>query len=331
VTLDPQDLLERLREAASGGGPDSLLVTAAPGGLLAPLTADYSVRDFARDIGAPLVIAARAAPGCVNDVRLAVEAAGMAALPVAAVVLSHWPDEPGRVLLDERSLVEETAGIEVVALPDSARTAAPLAEAARGWDISGWIEVAADELPDEQPSPPAEKASPEGLSLDPYESWRAHVVGDPRDTPRPRIMEDLLGIVAAEGPMTASRAYALYNRASGGRKLTTVARGPLSSAAHWLAKEEKLSVTTEADAPWQGDDVLRMPDAPAVRLRELGPRTLEEVPLDEIAELIRRIRTTHRIDGDAALKRAVLSTYGLKRLTGKADDYLGLALDLSRG
>ena len=38
----------------------------------------------------------------------------------------------------------------------------------------------------------------------------------------------MLEIVAAEGPIVATRAYALYNRASGGKKLTTTARAPLS-------------------------------------------------------------------------------------------------------
>ena len=83
--------------------------------------------------------------------------------------------------------------------------------------------------------------------------------------------------------MTASRAYSLYNRAAGGRKLTSVAKAPLSSAIYWLAREEKLKLTREADIPWQGDDMVRLPDQPAVRVRELGPRSLDEVPLDEIA------------------------------------------------
>jgi hypothetical protein len=84
------------------------------------------------------------------------------------------------------------------------------------------------------------------------------------------------------------------------------------------------------DIPWQDDDVVRMPDSPAVRVRELGPRALEEVPLDEIAELVRRMRAAGT--GSATeLKRAVLDAYGLVRLTTRADEYLGLALGLADG
>jgi hypothetical protein len=66
-----------------------------------------------------------------------------------------------------------------------------------------------------------------------------------------------------------------------------------------------------------------------VRVRELGPRVLEEVPLDEIAELIRRLRAQRGTSDPSELKRAVLSTYGLVRLTTRADEYLTLAVDLS--
>ena len=75
----------------------------------------------------------------------------------------------------------------------------------------------------------------------------------------------MLEIVAAEGPMRATRAYTLYNRASGGRKLTNVARAPLSSAMHWLARENKIVLTADNEIPWQGDDLVRLHDTPAVR------------------------------------------------------------------
>jgi hypothetical protein len=168
------------------------------------------------------------------------------------------------------------------------------------------------------------------VRLEAYTAWESRPVGDPRATPRASIMEAMLEIVAAEGPMTASRAYSLYNRASGGRKLTSVARAPLSSSVYWLAQEHKVVLVRKDDIPWQDDDVVRMPDSPPVRVRELGPRTLEEVPLDEVAELVRRLRAAGAAGSDdAETKRAVLNAYGLVRLTSRADEYLGLALGLA--
>jgi hypothetical protein len=43
---------------------------------------------------------------------------------------------------------------------------------------------------------------------------------------------------------------------------------------------------------------------------------------------MRRLRDARGARGKAELKRAVLSTYGLVRLTTRADEYLGLALGL---
>jgi dethiobiotin synthetase len=317
--LDPARLVEAAREAAG----ELLLVAAAPGGLMAPITENYSNRDFARELGVPLVIAARATGGVTGQVRLVAEAARAAGLAHAATVLTGWPDPPSRVQLDERDLLEKTGRAPVFTLADGG------AGGDVAWPVAEWANTGPAAQPDAAAAAqPAEAAGPAPIVLDPYEAWKLRDVGDPRSTPRPQIMDVMLEILLAEGPMTASRAYSLYNRASGGRKLTSVARAPLSSAAYWLAREGKLTLTREADIPWQGDDVLRLPDQPPVRVRELGPRDLDEVPLDEIAELVGRMRANGTTEA-TELKRTVLSTYGLKRLTAHADEYLGLAIDLA--
>jgi hypothetical protein len=179
-----------------------------------------------------------------------------------------------------------------------------------------------------QPVAVAPAVKPAEIVLEPYAAWEPRPVGDPRTTSRPQLMAVMLEIIAAEGPMRASRAYALYNRASGGKKLTSIARAPLSSAVYWLARENKIVLIRSDEIPWQEDDVLRTPDTPPVHVRAIGSRTLEEVPLDEIAELMRRIRAAHGVSDAAGLKRAVLGAYSLVRLTTRADEYLGLALDL---
>jgi len=312
-SIDPARLAGALQ---ADGGP---VLAALPGGLLAALTQRYTVRDLAAELRLPLVLAAPATPDATNLVRLSLAAARAARLTVAAVVLTGWPDPPDRVQLDERRLLGEVAGVDVRTLPESPGARA---DAVRDWPVADWLAAvppepaappAADRAPRPAPAVPAAAARAAEITLEPYATWTPRPVGDPRATPRPRIMEVMLEIVAAEGPMVASRAYALYNRASGGRKLTTTARAPLSSSVHWLAQERKLVLA---------DDVVRLPDQPAVRVRELGERTLEEVPLDEVCELMRRLG----LRGEAELKRAVLSTYGLVRLTQRADEYLALAM-----
>ena len=307
-------------------GRADLLVVATSGGLLAPLAARYSNRDLALELGLPVVLAVAAGSDMLAPTLLALEAATGAGLAVPAVVIAGWPETPPRVLLDERALLERQAAVPVLTLPaDASRAATALADAVRRWPVDEWALAAA------VPPPVVEEAAPRRVTLEPYAAWEAPPSGDPRSTPRASIMETMLEIVGVEGPMTASRAYSLYNRASGGRKLTSVARAPLSSSIYWLAQERKVVLVRKDDIPWQDDDVVRMPDSPAVRVRELGPRALEEVPLDEIAELVRRLRAARGISGATDLKRAVLNAYGLVRLTTRADEYLGLALGLADG
>jgi hypothetical protein len=321
--LAPAALLDSARAAAEGAG---LLAVATSGGLLAPLAARYSNRDLAQELGAPIVVATTAREDMLASTLITIEAATGVGLAVPAVVVVGWPETPPRVLLDERALLERQVAVPLLTLPATAtRDPEALADAVRRWPVDEWA-LAAAVAP-----PVVEEAPPPRVTLEPYGEWEAHAVGDPRSTPRASIMETMLEIVGTEGPMTASRAYSLYNRASGGRKLTAVARAPLSSSVYWLAQERKVVLVRKEEIPWQDDDLVRMPDSPAVRVRELGPRALEEVPLDEIAELVRRLRTARGIDGATELKRAVLGAYGLVRLTTRADEYLGLALGLADG
>jgi hypothetical protein len=315
MTLEPAALMRELRDG------DGTLVAALPGGMLGALTARYTVRDFAGELGLPVVLAVPATPDATNIARLSVAAARAGRLHVAAVILTGWPDPPDRVQLDERRLLSETIGLPVLELPASPGARA---DAVRDWPVAQWVEpppepepepVRAPALRPAAPAPAAPAVSAGDLGLEPYVAWTERPTGDPRSTPRPRIMEVMLEIIEAEGPLQASRAYALYNRASGGKKLTTIARAPLSSSVHWLKQQR--------DIVMDDDEVVRMPDQPAVRVRELGPRVLEEVPLEEIAELMRRLGTRD----EAALKRGVLQAYGLVRLTQRADEYLARALE----
>ena len=159
---------------------------------------------------------------------------------------------------------------------------------------------------------------PAAVDLEPYRAWEPRPVPDPRSAGRDLLMPVVMEIVEAEGPVLAGRAFGLYTRASGGKKLT--------GAAWRLKIQDRLVIAREGATTIDNDDVLRAEGAPPVRVRELGPRTLEEVPLDEVAELMRRLRDA----GASDLKRAVLDTYGLVRLTTRADEYLGQALELAQ-
>jgi hypothetical protein len=156
------------------------------------------------------------------------------------------------------------------------------------------------------------------VDLEPYTAWPARSVPDPRNAGREAIGPVLLEIVDAEGPILAERAYRLYVKASGGKALTSIARAPLSGATFRL----KAAGAIEME---EGSEVLRPAGTAEVRVRELGPRALDEVPLREVAELMRRLRAA----GATELPRAVLDAYGLVRMTAKAEDFLAQAEQVS--
>jgi dethiobiotin synthetase len=108
--IDPVRLRDGARSAAAGG---DVLVCEGVGGFLVPLTLGYLVRDFARDLGLPVVIAAPPALGTINHTLLTIEAVRAVGLDIAAVVFTPWPDAPSAVELDNRATVARLGAVEV--------------------------------------------------------------------------------------------------------------------------------------------------------------------------------------------------------------------------
>jgi len=106
-----------LREAAARAGEEAgTLVCEGVGGLLVPLTPGYLVRDFARDLELPLVIAAAPGLGTINHTLLTVEAARAVGLEVCCVVLTPWPADPEQIELSNRETIAALARTEVAVL-----------------------------------------------------------------------------------------------------------------------------------------------------------------------------------------------------------------------
>ena len=185
--------------------------------------------------------------------------------------------------------------------------------------------------------------------LGPYPAWQGGGLPDPRTAPVAQIASHLLEIVTAEGPVTADRAYRLYIRGAGSSKVTQRARAPMEQALGRLTLRAQVEVD-EFPQDEVTQQVLRVSGTPAVVLRELGERTLYEVPLNEIAALMSHKRqellgrsggrqSTHAVADvirQASLRRAsperimraVLDEYGLVRMTQAAEQYLSDALAL---
>ena len=130
--------VERLRDAACATSANvDALVCEGVGGLLVPLTPDYSVRDLAGDLGLPLVVVARTGLGTINHTLLTVEAAQAAGLHVAGIVMTPWPEHPEPIERSNRDTVERLSGVAVSALPPA--TATTLAAAGAALPLDDWL------------------------------------------------------------------------------------------------------------------------------------------------------------------------------------------------
>ena len=119
---------------------DEVLVIEGVGGLLVPLDHGSSVRDLARAVGLPLLVAARPGLGTINHTLLTLEAARAAGLQVAGVVLTPWPDAPDTI---ERSNLETIGRLGEVEVGTLATIGEPtpelLAAAADGLPLERWL------------------------------------------------------------------------------------------------------------------------------------------------------------------------------------------------
>ena len=124
--ISRERLLEGARAAAASA---DVLVCEGVGGLLVPLagvlsvadgqegTTPYLVRDFAVDLGLPLVVAASPGLGTINHTLLTLEAARSAGLEVTKVVLTPWPERPSPIESSNRETIAALGEIEVETLP----------------------------------------------------------------------------------------------------------------------------------------------------------------------------------------------------------------------
>jgi dethiobiotin synthetase len=108
----------RLVAVARAAAADTdVLVCEGVGGLLVPLRHDYLVRDLAAELSLPLVIAASPGLGTINHTLLTIDAARAAALEIAAVVLTPWPDEPTPIEQSNRETIQALGEVPLDTLP----------------------------------------------------------------------------------------------------------------------------------------------------------------------------------------------------------------------
>ena len=138
VVVEPAALVAAARSAAAGA---DIVVGEGAGGLLAPITSGYLIRDYALDLGLPLIVAARPGLGTINHTLLTIESARAAGLAVLAVVLTPWPEAPDAMQRSNRDTIAALGAVEVATLPRVGIAAAELAAAGATLPLARWLSL----------------------------------------------------------------------------------------------------------------------------------------------------------------------------------------------
>ena len=111
-TLDINFILENFKKLQANH--DQILVEGI-GGLLVPLTSNYSVSDLIKDMNLPLIIVSRVSLGTLNHTLLTVKVAQETGVKIAGVILNHSEDRPlNDVEPGLASLIQELSNVPIL-------------------------------------------------------------------------------------------------------------------------------------------------------------------------------------------------------------------------
>jgi very-short-patch-repair endonuclease len=153
------------------------------------------------------------------------------------------------------------------------------------------------------------------LTLAPYSEWASRPVPDPHSASLSELIDVLIEIVAAEGPVVSRRAYSLYNKAAGYSRLGRQIVHVMNRAIYRAVKLGRLVQQDEQARGGQMNQVVRVTGSPAVNVRARGPRSLEEIPPLEIAAVRERLREDDPGMDEEQLVRQLAAIYGIVRKT----------------
>jgi very-short-patch-repair endonuclease len=192
-------------------------------------------------------------------------------------------------------------------------------------------------LPQSEPAPDTKAeaaAAPPDITrtqnpmLGDYVSFRDKPGPDPRIAALPVVADKLCEIIEIEGPMLAKRAYDIYLRGCGIRRLGPELKSILNKALANAVRQGRIISENERGKSGYLFSTVRTNGSLPVKLRCRGPRTFEEIPPGELRAVSNHLLENSHIEPrtDAHL-RAILECFELKRLTAQVGTRLLEILD----
>ncbi|MDA2931365.1 hypothetical protein MYX84_15710 [Acidobacteria bacterium AH-259-O06] len=158
--------------------------------------------------------------------------------------------------------------------------------------------------------------------LQPYRSWEAQTLTDPRTAATDEVIRGLVEIISVEGPMLPYRAYQILARSAGIARVRQTLRERFDECL-----DRAVAIGKIVDEWQMTERVVRLPEVPSVILRERGPRTFHEIPPCEVAELVTQIQKSGIRQGRTELYGNVREYLKLGRLSTRIRESLDAVLD----
>jgi len=139
---------------------------------------------------------------------------------------------------------------------------------------------------------------------------------DPRSVNAHTVAEGIIRIVEVEGPVVAKRAYDIYLRGCGIKRMGHELKSTMNKALASAIRDQRLVSENEVTERGLLFSVVRVNGSPPIKLRTRGPRSFEEIPPSELQVVSRYLLERHGFSsGSDEHLRAVLECFDLKRLT----------------
>lgn len=240
--------------------------------------------------------------------------------PGAALQNVDRPDTAGAVVLEPSLEVQESE----TESPGPALTAELPSVAAHMRADHG--DPASTDSAGSEPEPEAGCTLP---ALPVYAAFDGTVVPTLSAT-RAQLVDALQDIVAVEGPVMGARLHSAYVLASGEHRVGKKMAHALNAAITHAVRRRILIRDNPLGQAGVKPLTYRLPDQEEVTVRQLGPRSLEQVPPKELAYLLCDAARIAGWDSTESLFRDVLRRLGRDRLTGPAAQILTFVLPLAR-
>ncbi|NDD13592.1 MAG: hypothetical protein EB072_13330 [Betaproteobacteria bacterium] len=160
-----------------------------------------------------------------------------------------------------------------------------------------------------------------------YVGFRGPPCHDPRTSRREQIAEGLKSIVLAEGPVQVKRAFDIYLRSCGIKRMGQELRDSLLRAITFLKQTDTISSHKYISEDDSLNEIIWLRGTPSEVLRKRGDRSLEEIPLGELFAISHLVaKSSNTSIGSEEHLRTILAWLDLKRLTSNAENILKEAI-----